>query len=334
MDNLVLIEEIPISKIQFSPGNPRTDATDDLQGMAASLGSQSEPMLVNPPLVKKIQGGRYQVVAGERRVRAAALAGWTSLPCQVRDDLDAHAAHQLRVVENLHRRELNPCDQATALRISWLIANGDALGLNADIERVLGKEQPQAHILEDLDALLSAASFVPTHPLAAWDEVLNQLGVEMTPDSRKKLMRVLSVDAKVQEKVRDLCLTEAALRAIGTLEVKEQKQLAKELNANPNLTRKVRRIARVVRAGTHTLDEALAEVKGLVSAQAGEASALEILPDDERMTNLVIHLLEAATTAQQSLDGLRDMLGDDYLEKMPDAWRGYADEALLIVRGI
>jgi hypothetical protein len=117
------------------------------------------------------------------------------------------------------------------------------------------------------------------------------------------------------------------------LEVKEQKQLAKELTIHPELTRKVRRIARVVRAGTHTLDEALAEVKGQVSTQDIEPSS-EVTPDDERMTNLVIHLLEAATTAQQSLDGLRDMLGDDYLEKMPEAWRGYADEALKIVRNI
>ena len=333
MSTIVLIEDIPLSKIEFSPGNPRTDAMDDLDGMAASMGDETNPMLVNPPVVKKIKGGRYQVVAGERRVRAAQLAGWNSITCQVKD-LDAHTAHQLRVVENLHRRDLNPFDQATALKISWLIANGDAMGLNEQIENVLGKEQPQTHILADLEDLLQKAGFVSTHPSVSWDEVLNRLGVEMTADSRKKLMRVLSVDAKVQEKVRDLGLTEAALRSIGTLEVKEQKQLAKELTANPNLTRKVRRIARIVRAGTHTLDEALAEVKGQVSIEEIEPVSSEVIPDDERMTDLVIRLLEAATTAQQSLDGLREMLGDDYLEKMPGAWRGYADEALKIVRSI
>jgi hypothetical protein len=327
----VLIEDIPLSKIEFSPGNPRTDAMDDLDGMAASMGDETNPMLVNPPVVKKIKGGRYQVVAGERRVRAAALAGWNSIACQIKD-LNAHTAHQLRVVENLHRRDLNPFDQATALKISWLIANGDALGLKENVEAILEKEQPQTHILADLEDFLQNAGFVSTHPAASWDEVLNRLGVEMTADSRKKLMRVLSVDAKVQEKVRDLGLTEAALRSIGTLEVREQKQLAKELTANPNLTRKVRRIARVVRAGTHTLDEALAEVKGQVATEEVEPAYSEIIPDDEHMTDLVIRLLESATTAQQSLDGLREMLGDNYLERMPEAWRGYADEALKIVR--
>ncbi len=331
MTTIILIENIPLAKIDFSPGNPRTDAADDLDGMAASMGAETDPMLVNPPVVKRIKGSRYQVVAGERRVRAAALAGWKSIDCQIKD-LNPHAAHQLRVVENLHRRELNPFDQATALKISWLAANGDAMGLKENVEAILEKEQPQTHILADLEDLLLKAGFVSTHPAASWDEVLNRLGVEMTADSRKKLMRVLSVDAKVQEKVRDLGLTEAALRSIGTLEVREQKQLAKELTANPNLTRKVRRIARVVRAGTHTLDEALAEVKGQVASDEHEPSYSEIIPDDEHMTDLVIRLLEAATTAQQSLDGLREMLGDDYLEKMPEAWRGYADEALKIVR--
>jgi hypothetical protein len=80
------------------------------------------------------------------------------------------------------------------------------------------------------------------------------------------------------------------------------------------------------------LDEALAEVKGQVASDEHEPSYSEIIPDDEHMTDLVIRLLEAATTVQQSLDGLREMLGDNYLEKMPEAWRGYADEALKIVR--
>jgi len=331
MTPTVLIENIPLAKIEFSPGNPRTDAATDLDGMAASMGDETNPLLVNSPVVKKIRDSRYQVVAGERRVRAAALAGWMSIDCQIRD-LNAHTAHQLRVVENLHRRDLNPFDQATALKISWLIANGDAMGLKEKVEAILEKEQPQTHILAELEDLLQNAGFVSTHPAVPWDAELNRLGVEMTPDSRKKLMRVLSVDAKVQEKVQGLGLTEAALRSIGTLEVREQKQLAKELTANPNLTRKVRRIARVVRAGTHTLDEALAEVKGQVSAEEIDPFAADSIPDDEHMTDLVIRLLEAATTAQQSLDGLRDLLGDDYLEKMPDAWRGYADEALKIVR--
>lgn len=323
--------QIAVQKIDFSAGNPRTDAAKDVEGLAASMGSELDAFLVNPPVVKKSKRDRYLVVAGERRVRAAMHAGWTSIPCQVCDDLNAHDIHQVRVVENLHRQDLNPFDQATALKISWLVANADAMGLQAQVETILIKEQPQAHALAELEELLGHASFIPTHPAVSWNEVLNRLGVEMNAASRKKLMRVLAVDPQVQEKVRELGLTEAALRSMGTLEVREQKQLAKELTANPDLTRKVRRIARVVRAGTHTMEEAVSEARGQVSTPQEEKQSMNETPEDERITDLVIRLLEAATNAQQANDGLREMLGMEYLKKLPEAWREYAQEALAII---
>jgi len=323
--------QIAVQKIDFSAGNPRTDAAKDVEGLAASMGSELDAFLVNPPVVKKSKRDRYLVIAGERRVRAAMHAGWTSIPCQVRDDLSAHDMHQVRVVENLHRQDLNPFDQATALKISWLVANADVMDLSAKVEGILGKEQPQTHILAELEGLLETAGFIPTHPAVPWDEVLNRLGVEMNAASRKKLMRVLAVDPQVQEKVRELGLTEAALRSMGTLEVREQKQLAKELTANPDLTRKVRRIARVVRAGTHTMDEAVSEARGQVSTPQEEKQSMNETPEDERVTDLVIRLLEAATNAQQAEEGLRELLGTDYLKKLPEAWREYAQEALAII---
>lgn len=323
--------QIAVQKIDFSPGNPRTDAAKDVEGLAASMGRELDAFLVNPPVVKKSKWDRYLVVAGERRVRAAMHAGWTSIPCQVRDDLNAHDMHQVRVVENLHRQALNPFDQATALKISWLVANADAMGLQAQVEAILIKEQPQAHALAELEELLGHASFIPTHPAVSWNEVLNRLGVEMNAASRKKLMRVLAVDPQVQEKVRVLGLTEAALRSMGTLEVREQKLLAKELTANPDLTRKVRRIARVVRAGTHTMDEAVSEARGQVSTPQEEKQSMNETPEDEHVTDLVIRLLEAATNAQQANDGLCEMLGTEYLKKLPQVWREYAQEALAII---
>ena len=326
------LETIPIKKIDFSDNNPRSDAADDLGGMAASLGSEEKPMLANPPLLCKLKGGRYQVVAGERRVRAADLAGWRSIPCQVRTDLDARQMHTLRVVENLHRRDLHPLDEATALKITWLLANADAL--KVDARPILVKEQPQSQTLADLEALLVEAGFTPTHPEVPWDTVLDQLGVEMKADSRKKLMRVLSLAPDVQEQARTLDLTAAALRSLGTLEEEEQRTLIGEVEDAPELGRKVRRIARVVREGTHTLDEAVAEAKGQVSAQPDEAPEAEALkmPDDERVTDQVIALLEAATGAQGAVDELNDLLGSDYLTKLPEAWKEYAREAIAILR--
>lgn len=326
------LEWILIDQIDFSVGNPRSDATENLQGLATSLGDEGDEQLVNPPIVRQRPNGRYLLVAGERRVRAATLAQWKSVLCQVRTGLDARKAHTLRVVENLHRRDLGPLDQATALKISWLIANADASGLTEAATELLEREQPQSQTLAALEHLLKEAGFAPTHPAVSWDRVLDTLGVEMSPDSRKKLMRVLSLAPDVQEMVRPLGLTEAALRSIGTLEEPDQRQLVTELAETPELARKVRRIARVVREGSHTMDEALAEARGQTLSTEREQS--QTTPDDERVTDQVIRLLEAATSAQQAVDELKTLLGTNYIEQLPGTWKEYAREAIQILEGI
>jgi ParB-like chromosome segregation protein Spo0J len=284
--------------------------------------------------VRKRPNDRYLLIAGERRVRAASLARWNSMLCQVRSDLDARKAHTIRVVENLHRQNLNPLDQATALKISWLIANADALGLIDGVTGLLERELPQTQLLQMLEHVLAGAGFTPTHPAVPWDRVLDKLGVEMTPDSRKKLMRVLSLAPDVQELARPLGLTEAALRSIGTLEEQDQRQLVSALAETPELTRKVRRIARVVREGSHTLDEAIAEARGQTRLDEAEEVQGESIPEDERITDQVIRLLEAATSAQQAVDELRTLLGPNYTEQLPGAWKDYAAEAIHIMQAI
>lgn len=336
------LEWIEISDIRFSSGNPRSDAGEDLEGLAASLGAEPEQSnLVSPPLVMRAESG-YLLVAGERRVRAAQQAGWTRLQCQVRDDLNARQAHRLRVVENLHRRALNPLDEAAALRLTWLAANAEALGLGEAVERLLAHPTlTQNDLLRSLEELLDSADFHPTHPAVSWEGVLDELGVELKPENRKKLLRVLSLAPEVQEMVRPLGLTSAALRSIGAMEPEQQAQLAQELTQNPDLARKTRRIARVVREGSYSLEEAIAEAKGQVSplldedetgmaAEPGENSAEE----DARASEQVIQLLEAATQARQAVDNLTQLLGPDFLGQLSPAWRDYAQEALEILNGL
>jgi hypothetical protein len=79
--------------------------------------------------VEDLGDGKYSVLAGERRIRAAHLAGWKTIECVVRPRSDPLQAHTLRLVENLHRRDLHPLDEAAALKIAWLAANADAMGL-------------------------------------------------------------------------------------------------------------------------------------------------------------------------------------------------------------
>jgi ParB/RepB/Spo0J family partition protein len=338
------LQEIPLSAIQLTRRNPRSDPDDDLDGLAASLGSKSDPRLAQPPVVEQAGKDAYRLIAGERRVRAAKRAGWQTIPCLVRPPLDPLAAHTLRLVENLHRKDLHPLDEAAALKIAWLSANAEALGLGEAVRNILNAESTPPQTLDALQTLLAGRDFCPNRPAVAWDVVLDRLGLSLNPERRKKLLAVLAVDSSVQEQMRTLDVTEAAVRAIGTLETPDQARLAAEIAAQPELARKARRIARVVREGAYSLDEAIAEAKGQVLGDGGNTGELsELLPDevvempdlavfDDRATEAVMQLLEAANQVSVSLAALGVALSGKELVDLPPPWGEYAQDALNLIR--
>ena len=104
--------EIPLASLDANPYQSRT-ALDEtsLQELADSIRSLGllEPIVVRP------NNGRYQVIAGERRVKACYLAGLVKVPAVVRDVTDEQAA-EMTVIENLQREDINPVDEARAFR--------------------------------------------------------------------------------------------------------------------------------------------------------------------------------------------------------------------------
>ncbi len=120
--------------------------------------------IVEPPVVEEIAQNEYRILAGERRIQAARLAGWEKIPCLVHPPLDPAQAHTLRLVENMHRQELHPLDQAAGLKIAWLTANADALGLQAQARAILEIEQSPGETLTALDSLLLDHEFAVTRP--------------------------------------------------------------------------------------------------------------------------------------------------------------------------
>jgi len=320
------LQTIPLSAIQRTARNPRTDPEADLEGLAASLGSPDHPRLAQPPLVEDLGNGAYRVLAGERRLRAAELAGWTHAACLVQSALDPLEAHALRLAENLHRRDLHPLDEACALKIAWLAANAQGMGLTGEAAAILGQEQSPPQTLAALLALLEANGFTPTRPAVLWDELLAQLGLDISPEQRKKLIRLLGLDNQVQEQARALDLTPAALRSLATLEPADQQRLASELAVDPGLTRKVRRIARTVREGTHTLDQALAEVRGQVFLEHDHAEAQPpqpVFPADDQVGDRVVELLDALSQVSQALNSL-----GGNTNALPAPWDEYVQDAL------
>lgn len=104
--------EIPISRIATNPYQPRADAAEaDIEALAASI---AEHGVLQPIVVTETLDG-YRLVAGERRLRAARLAGVERIPAVVRH-LEEHQHLELALVENLQRSDLGPMDEAHAFR--------------------------------------------------------------------------------------------------------------------------------------------------------------------------------------------------------------------------
>lgn len=105
------LEELPISSIQANQHQPR--ATFDEDSLASLTDSVREIGVLQPVLVRPLGDGRYELIAGERRWRAARRAGLQTIPAVVREVDDASSLEQA-LVENLHRQDLNPLEEAAA----------------------------------------------------------------------------------------------------------------------------------------------------------------------------------------------------------------------------
>ncbi len=105
------LRRVPIELVEPNPHQPRRSFDDEsLAALAASLGARG---VLQPVLVRPLPGGRYELIAGERRWRAARLAGLEEIPALVRQHDDA-ASLELAVIENMAREDLNPVEEARA----------------------------------------------------------------------------------------------------------------------------------------------------------------------------------------------------------------------------
>ncbi len=104
---------IDLSLIRPNPYQPRADFDEgEIKSLADSLRRQG---LLQPVVVRPVPGGLYQLVAGERRWRAAKVAGLEKIPVLVRE-VDDKRMLELALVENLQRRDLNPIEKARAFK--------------------------------------------------------------------------------------------------------------------------------------------------------------------------------------------------------------------------
>src|SRR5919197_1161947 len=136
------LRDLPVDLIGPSPHQPRQRF--DEEGLVALADSLRERGVLQPVLVRPLPGGTYELIAGERRWRAAQLAGFDTIPALVRPHDDA-ASLELALIENMAREDLSPVEEARAcaLLVEELGLTREELGRRIGRSRVAaGPEDP------------------------------------------------------------------------------------------------------------------------------------------------------------------------------------------------
>lgn len=178
------LRNLPVDLIRRGKYQPRIDMhTESLDDLAASIRAQG---VVQPIIVKPDGKGEYEIIAGERRWRAAQLAGLQEIPAVVRDVAD-QAAMAMALIENIQRENLNPMEEANALQrlikeftlthqeVSDAVGRSRAavsnllrlLELNEDVKRMLEQRDLEMGHARALLALKASAQSAAAREVAA-----------------------------------------------------------------------------------------------------------------------------------------------------------------------
>ena len=127
------LRELAVAQVRPNPYQPRTHIDETA---LAELADSMEASGLLQPVVVRAQGGGYELIAGERRWRAAQRLGWSKIPAVVKD-VDDRTLLTLALIENLQRNDLSPIDEAAGYR-----RLGDEFQLGqAEVARVVGRNR-------------------------------------------------------------------------------------------------------------------------------------------------------------------------------------------------
>lgn len=197
---------LKVSEIEPNRGQPRKDF--DEKAMAELADSIAQHGVLQPLLVRPIPGGGYRIVAGERRWRAARMAGVMEVPAVVREMSDSEVM-EFALIENLQREDLNPIEEALGYRS--LI---DKYGLTQDeVSKTVGKSRPA---------------------------VTNAMRLLNLPESIQKMLSSGQISAGHARAIlsfpNDKLMEEAAKAAAEGASVREIEDMAKRISKSPGET--------------------------------------------------------------------------------------------------
>jgi ParB family chromosome partitioning protein len=154
------LRDVPVTLIRANPSQPRTRF--DPESIAALSQSIAAVGVVQPLIVRPLRDGRYELIAGERRWRAAHDAGLETVPALVRDE-DEPARLETALIENVAREDLNAVEEARAC--ATLV---DDLGISKEeLARRLGRSRPAiSNLIRLLDLPPEALELIETGSLS------------------------------------------------------------------------------------------------------------------------------------------------------------------------
>jgi ParB family chromosome partitioning protein len=196
LDDTGRVMDISIDEISPNPWQPRRDFDEEsLNALASSI---RENGLIQPVVVRKKKDGTYELAAGERRWRAAKIAGLTVIPA-ISKEYDDRSMAEMALVENLQRKDLNPVDEGMAYRKLM-----DEYGLTQEnISKKVGKSRPYvANMVRLLDLPEEVKDFLSKGQLTA-GQARPLLGLENDAE-KVQLARRIVKEGLSARKVEDI----------------------------------------------------------------------------------------------------------------------------------
>ena len=196
LDDTGRVMDISIDEISPNPWQPRRDFDEEsLNALASSIRDNG---LIQPVVVRKKKDGTYELAAGERRWRAAKIAGLTVIPA-ISKEYDDRSMAEMALVENLQRKDLNPVDEGMAYRKLM-----DEYGLTQEgISQKVGKSRPYvANMVRLLDLPEEVKDFLSKGQLTA-GQARPLLGLESDAE-KVQLARRIVKEGLSARKVEDI----------------------------------------------------------------------------------------------------------------------------------
>lgn len=227
------LKEIDIDSITANPYQPRTDFhAGALSELADSIAEKGilQPILVMP------KGNGYQLVAGERRVQAAEMAGYKRVPAIIMEGLTKEAQIELALIENLQREDLDPIEEARGYKrlADECSLTQEEIGKRVGKERsVIANSLRLLTLPEDVQRIISSARITPSHARTLLNLADSGAQLQLAEKMAAEKMTVRSAE-KLMQKRRTARRSPALSASAEDLQSELQRHLATKVKLHRN----------------------------------------------------------------------------------------------------